>query len=161
MTAPRPEAVQRAGSAPRNPLMTQQAPEPVEPYPSEMPRIKEAFARLQQLWMQKRVDDPANAAEHFNQQASNIFGEIGWKVAVEWNEARKEDGTPHNPFADGVPLYVPLVTLVGRTKVEEETDHDRMKHDIVTGKADGKAGYIDPNTGSWREDPKSKLILPR
>lgn len=133
-------------------------PEAVEPYPSEMPKIKDAFARLQSMWLQKRVDDPADAAEAFNQQATNIFGEIGWKVTVEWLEARNEDGTPNNPFADGVPLYVPSISLAGRTKVEEETDHDRMQHDIVHGLADGKKGWIDPNTGQLKDEPKKKLI---
>lgn len=147
--------VTRLGGPPPNPLINQPAPEAAEPYPSEMPRIKEAFARLQSMWNQKRVSDPADAAEHFNQQASNIFGEIGWKVAVEWFQASQ------NPNAEGVPMYVPRILLVGRTRVEEETDHDRMQHDIVTGKADGKAGWIDPNTGQLREDPKSKLILPK
>lgn len=153
--------VQRLGGPPPNPLINQPAPEAMEPYPSEIPRIKEAFERLQSYWNQKRVDDPADAAEAFNQQATNLFGEVGWKVTVEWHEARKEDGTPANPFAEGVPLYVPRVALAGRTRVEEETDHDRMQHDIVTGKADGKVGWIDPNTGQLREDKKSKLILPR
>lgn len=137
-----------------------QSPPPpdVEPYPSEMPRIKAAFEHLQSLWLQKRVGDPADAAEHFNQQAVNLFGEIGFRVAVEWLEARNADGTPNNPFAPGVPLFVPSISIVGRVRDEEETDHDRLQHDIVTGKADGKAGWIDPNTGQLKEDPKRKLI---
>lgn len=133
-------------------------PPAVEPYPSEMPKVKEAFARLQSSWNQKRVDDPADAAAHFNQQAVNIFGEIGFTVAVEWLEAKNEDGTPNNPFAPGVPLFVPQVSITGRTRDETETDHDRLQHDIVTGKADGKVGWIDPNTGQLKEDPKKKII---
>jgi hypothetical protein len=49
--------------------------------------------------------------------------------------------------------------VTGRNKVESETDHDRIKHGVVTGKADGKAGYVRED-GTWHEDPKSKLILP-
>lgn len=133
-------------------------PEAMEPYPSEIPRIKDALERLQSIWLQKRVADPADAAADFNQQAVNIFGEIGWEVQVEWLEAKNEDGTPNNPFAPGVPLYVPQVSLAGRVRKEEETDHDRMQHDIVAGLADGKKGWIDPNTGSLREDAKRKNI---
>lgn len=130
-----------------------QAPPPdVEPYPSEIPKIKATLEQLQSQWLQKRVSDPADAAEHFNQQAVNLFGEIGFKVAVEWLEAEK------NPFAEGVPLYVPQVAIVGRVRDEGETDHDRLQDDIVKGLADGKKGWVDPNTGQLREDRKKKLI---
>ena len=50
------------------------------------------------------------------------------------------------------------ISLAGRTRVEEETDHDRMQHDIVHGLADGKKGWIDPNTGQLKDEPKRKLI---
>lgn len=148
-----------------NPLSGRPNPKPPVPqealeiYPSELPKIKATLARLQSFWNQKRVADPADAAAEFNQMAVNQFGEIGFTVEVEWSEARDAEGNVNNPFAAGVPLYVPQVAISGRTRQEEEVDHDRLQHDIVTGKADGKVGWIDPNTGQLRDDKKKKLIL--
>jgi hypothetical protein len=134
-------------------------PEALEIYPSELPKIKATLAHLQSFWNQKRVSDPADAAAEFNQMAVNQFGEIGFTVEVEWSEARDAEGNVNNPFAAGVPLYVPQVAISGRTRKEEEVDHDRLKHDIVHGLADGKKGWIDPNTGALKDEPKKKLII--
>lgn len=127
-------------------------PEVLEIYPSEIPKVKAALEDLQRYWNQKRVSDPAEAAEAFNQMAVNKFGEIGFTVEVEWFE------TNDNPFAPGVPMFVPRVAPNGRTSNKEtEVDHDRMQHDIVTGKADGKKGYIRED-GTWHEDPIKRII---
>lgn len=134
------------------------APEVLDIYPSELPKIKRTLDQLQRFWMQKRVEDPTTAAEAFNQMAVNDFGEIGFTVEVDWLEARNEDGSPNNPFAPGVPLYVPQVNISGRVRAESEIDHDKMQHDIVTGKADGRAGYIRED-GTEHEDPIKKLIV--
>ncbi|QZE10526.1 hypothetical protein SEA_SCOOBYDOOBYDOO_211 [Mycobacterium phage ScoobyDoobyDoo] len=127
-------------------------PEAVEIYPSELPKIKATMQRLQNFWNQKMVDEPSTAAEAFNQMAANEFQEIGFEIEVNWLQAQ------HNPFSPGVPLYVPEVNISGRTRKETEIDHDRMKHDIVTGKADGRAGYIRED-GSEHEDPIKKIIV--
>lgn len=128
------------------------APEALDIYPSELPKVQATLARLQQRWLQKTVDDPTDAAEAFNQQAANEFLAIGFEIEVNWLQAE------HNPFAPGTDLFVPEVAIVGRTRKETEIDHDRMQHDIVTGKADGQAGYIRED-GSEREDPIRKIIV--
>jgi hypothetical protein len=140
------------GQRPHQPLPTAPPPEVIDIYPSEVPKIKATLESLQRFWNQKRVDDPAAAAEAFNQMAINEFGAIGFEIEVEWLEAKE------NPFAPGVPLYVPQPSIVGRTRKETEIDHDRMQHDIVTGKADGRKGYIRED-GSEHEEPIKKLIV--
>lgn len=127
-------------------------PEALEIYPSELPKIKATLARLQEFWLQKMVDDPTEAAEAFNQQAANEFLNIGFEIEVNWLQAAE------NPFAPGVTLFVPEVAIAGRTRKEDEVDHDRMQHDIVTGKADGVKGYIRED-GSEHEDPIKKIIV--
>lgn len=138
--------------------MTHPAPEAVEIYPSELTKIQATLADLQSYWLQKRVDDPADAAEAFNQMAVNKFGEIGFEVKVDWLEAKTKDGEVHNPFAPGVPLYVPEVSISGRTRKEEEVDHDRLQSEITSGLVDGRKGFIRED-GSWHEEPIKKIIL--
>lgn len=141
---------------PINPLTGRRDPAPVpealEVYPSEIPKIKATLERLQQRWLQKMVDDPADAAEAFNQQAANDFLAIGFEVEVNWLQAQEN---PFNPAAD---LFVPEVAIVGRTRKETEVDHERMQHDIVHGLADGQKGYIRED-GSEHEDPIKKVII--
>ncbi|ACH62181.1 hypothetical protein MYRNA_214 [Mycobacterium phage Myrna] len=127
------------------------APEAVEIYPSELPKVQAAFKTLQDRFAQKVVEDPLEAANAFNQLAVNEFGDIGFEIEVEWHEASE------NPFGEAK-MYVPRINIVGRTRKETEIDHDRMQHDIVTGKADGVAGYIRED-GSEREDPIKKIIV--
>jgi len=127
-------------------------PEAVDIYPSELPRIKTTLQGLQNYWLKKMVDEPSDAAEAFNQMAANEFLNIGFEIEVEWLQAQE------NPFAPGVTLFVPEVNIVGRTRKETEIDHDRMRHDIVTGKADGRKGYIRED-GTEHEDPIKKIII--
>ena len=58
---------------------------------------------------------------------------------------------------DLIPLFVPKIRIVGRTKHETETDHDRLKFEITHGMADGQAGYIRED-GTKTEDPIRKII---
>lgn len=127
------------------------APEAVDIYPSEVPKVQAALQRLQETFARKLVDDPQDAASHFNQMAVNVFGEIGFEVEVEWYEAKE------NPLGPAT-MYVPRVSIVGRIRKETEVDHERMQYDIVTGKADGVAGYIRED-GSEHEDPIKKIIV--
>ena len=132
-------------------------PEALEIYPSEIGKIKATIKELQDRWLQKRVSDPADAAEAFNQQAANEFLKIGFEIEVDWLEAKNEDGTPNNPFAPGVPFYVPQISISGRTRKESEVDHERLQHDIVAGLADGQKGYIRED-GTRHEEPIKKNI---
>ena len=126
-------------------------PEALEIYPSELEKIKATLKSLQDRWLQKTVSEPSDAAEAFNQQAANEFLNIGFEVEVSWLEA--ED----NPFAPGVPLYVPEVSIVGRTRKEEEVDHGRLQWEIREGLVDGIKGVIRESV-SKREDPIRKTI---
>ena len=131
--------------------MTQPVPEAVEVYPSEIPKVKAAFEKLQKTFAQKPVDDPLEAASAFNQMAVNEFGAIGFEIEVEWSEASE------NPYGDDAKMYVPLVSISGRTKKESEVDHDRLKHEITGGLVDGVKGYIRED-GTRREDPIKRII---
>lgn len=119
-----------------------------EPYPSEYPKIQHAFGELKKRFEHKRLDD--NTIDQFHEAAINLFGEAGFRVGVTWDEAvvNGQGGT-----------YIPTVVIVGRVEPESGIDHDRMQHDIVTGKADGRVGYLRQGTGGQlHEDPVKKLI---
>jgi hypothetical protein len=120
----------------------------VEPYPSEMPKIHHAYSELTRRFANTRLDD--STMDQFQNAAADLFGRAGFTVYVAWDEVRM----------GGVPtgMYMPEVTITGRTVHESEIDHDRLKHEIRAGMADGKVGVVDPNTGEWKEEPKKKLI---
>lgn len=128
----------------------QPPPEAVEIYPSEIAGVKAAFERIERAFSRRIVDDPKEAAEALNQMAVNEFGEIGFEVEVEWMEAKE------NPFGEAT-MYVPRISISGRTRKETEVDHDRMQHDVVSGLADGVKGYIRED-GSEHEEPIRKII---
>ncbi len=71
-------------------------------------------------------------------------------MRVEWQELADRENNQ-------LGVNVPKIHFTGRVKKEEEVDHDRMKHDIVTGKADGVAGYVREG-GTFHEEPRKKLI---
>lgn len=121
----------------------------IEPYPSELPKIKKAFERLQGEFANTPMT--SSSQRHFEMAASNLFGEAGFKVTVQWRDLATVDG-------NSLGIVQPLVTLTGRVTPESETDHDRLQHDIRAGLADGVKGVIDPNTGVLKEEPKKKLI---
>ena len=121
----------------------------VEPYPSELPKIKAAFERLQREFANTPMT--SSSQRHFEMAASNLFGEAGFEINVQWRELFDLDG-------NSLGINQPLVTLTGRVKVEEETDHDRLQHDIRAGLADGVKGVIDVNTGLLKEEPSKKII---
>lgn len=121
----------------------------IEPYPSELPKIKTAFERLQREFANTPMT--SSSQRHFEMAASNLFGEAGFEVNVQWRELFDLDGS-------SLGINQPLVTLTGRVKVEEETDHDRLQHDIRAGLADGVKGVIDVNTGLLKEEPSKKII---
>ena len=84
--------------------------------------------------------------------ARNLFGDAGMEIHIEWMQAMDPE------TGEELPFKAPSVTITGRVKKEEERDHDRVRHDIVTGKADGVAGYIRED-GTKSEEPIKKLIV--
>ena len=121
----------------------------IEPYPDELPKIKKAFERLQREFANTPMT--SSSQRHFEMSASNLFGEAGFKVSIQWRELAKADGT-------SLGVHQPLVTLTGRVTPESETDHDRLQHNIRAGLADGVKGVIDVNTGTLKEDSSKKII---
>lgn len=122
----------------------------VEPYPSELPKIKKAFERLSREFAHTTMT--ASSKRLFEMTASNLFGEAGFTIHVLWRELASLDGT-------SMEVHQPLVTLTGRIKEEEETDHDRLAWEIRAGMVDGVKGVIDVNSGELKEEPSKKMIL--
>lgn len=121
-------------------------------YPDEEHKLREAEARLQARF-EFTTGFGSTDRRLLEQAAAELFGEVGWKVHVTWKEILTKSGTSTD-------VWLPGIELVGRVKPEEELDHDRYKWGVVKGLADGQAGYIRED-GTLREDPKSKLILPK
>lgn len=121
----------------------------IEPYPSEIPKIKRAFERVQNEFTNTPLT--ASSQRHFEQAARNLFGEAGFEITIEWREIADATGT-------SLGVTLPKIALSGRVKPETETDHDKLRHDIVKGLVDGKAGYIRED-GKLHEEPKKKLII--
>ncbi len=124
------------------------APNDVEPYPSEWPKIKTVHERLNREFGNTPMT--SSNQRHFEMAVSNQFGEIGFTTEVEWYQVGLSE-------EDMIPLFIPKVVFTGRTKSEKETDHDRMKFEITHGLADGQAGFIRED-GTKTEDPIRKII---
>lgn len=132
------------------------APEHAEPYPDEYPKIKAVGVKINAMFQYKNIHN--DEWPDLIAKIIEMYDEIGWEVAVEIMDARHADGRPVLG-SDGFPMRVPSISFVGRSDHKEyEIDHDRMQHNIVNGMADGKRGWIDPNTGELKEDPKRKII---
>ncbi|ACU41425.1 hypothetical protein PBI_SEBATA_228 [Mycobacterium phage Sebata] len=140
-------------------------------YPTE----KNALISIRHQLMQDLAYKPTSILftedmmkRQFEAQAKERCAEIGLAVQVEWawKDVDKETGevVDMSPDVADDPkdlniYWKPRLVVVGRTEKVGEIDHDRFKHEVVTGEADGKAGYVDPNTGLMRDDSKKKLIL--
>ena len=127
--------------------MTEALPD-VEPYPSEFPKIKKVFERIQAEF----ANTPMTSTNQrlFEMAVSNQFGEIGFTTEIEWYQMGLDED-------DLIPMFIPKVRITGRTKHETETDHARLQWEITHGLADGQKGYIRED-GSKREDPIKKII---
>lgn len=120
-----------------------------EPYYSEIPKIKAAAEKLNKIFAW--AGEEAWTERQYETAAQNLFGDAGFEITIEWLQAvDRETG-------ETLPLKVPNVTITGRVKKESERDHDRLKHEITAGMADGQAGFIRED-GSKREDPIRKTI---
>lgn len=90
----------------------------------------------------------------FVEQMTNRCAEIGLAVRVTgWEPTVSDEPNDNNLY------WQPTVEVYDRIEKIDQIDHDRMKAEITSGEADGKAGYIDPNTGLMKEEPKKKLII--
>lgn len=120
----------------------------VEPYPDELPKVKDAFEKLSKLFANTAFSDAVQG--QFDAAAKDLFGKAGFLVDVEWYGTRVAGLE--------TPTVVPRVVITGRVKPEDETDHDRVRFGVVTGLADGQPGYIRPD-GTLSEEPRKKDII--
>lgn len=89
----------------------------------------------------------------FVEQMTNRCAEIGLAVRITgWTPDVSEDPNDYNLY------WKPTVEVYDRIEKIAEIDHDRMQSEITSGEADGKAGFIDPNTGQMKDDPTKKII---
>ena len=124
--------------------------EEVQLYPSEHIAAKRVREMLQERFQGKNLEDP-NVKRQFGNEARFRFAEVGLNVDIEFDYDVADAEWDNNLYV------VPTITITGRTEKESETDHDRIKHEVQAGVADGVAGVIRED-GTLREDPKSKTI---
>lgn len=134
--------------------MTQPTPE-VELYEHE----KKEFAMCAAEMLSRHLDTTDMISEtrqlKFRNEAAELFAEHGFKVWVDFEMDVSDDPSDMNVYVS------PTFSCQGRTDpVTEGFDHDRQQREVVDGVFDGKKGWIDPNTGKLKDDPKSKIILP-
>jgi len=122
----------------------------VQLYPSEHIAAKQVREMLQERFQGKNFED-ANVKRQFGNETRFRFAEIGLNVDVEFDYDVSDAEWDNNLYV------VPTITITGRIEKEPETDHDRIKHEVQSGVADGVAGVIRED-GTLREDPKSKTI---
>lgn len=120
-------------------------------YVEEQRKIRRAMDRLEHFEFGTGTETDKRL---FEMAAQNEFGEAGFSVHVHWEEFVKR--TPLGDIPTGV--WQPSLQDIHRLKEPLETDHDRKRHEIVTGQVDGIKGYIRED-GSRHEDPIKKNII--
>jgi hypothetical protein len=123
-------------------------------YPDEEAKLKLAYAELSRRFEFEDSWQGDSQRAAFNEVAHTEFAKAGFVVTVEWKQIVKAK------TGEETGVWIPKIIIEGRTRPEEETDHDRFQWGVVKGLADGQAGYVRED-GSRREDPKSKIILPK
>ena len=134
-------------------------------YPSE----RNAILSIKHQLMSELAYQPATILftddmmkRQFEERARNRCGEIGFIVSVQWTWDDPETGEFSPDVADDPNdfsiIWRPRLIIEQRVKKLTEVDHDRMKHEIVTGEADGQAGFMRED-GSKHEEPIRKTIL--
>jgi hypothetical protein len=130
------------------PAALRAAPPPdVEPYADERKKIKEVGTILQNKFYGKRFTEKTMI--EFTKAAQEMYADIGFLVGVDWYAAVVP--------STGETTTIPNILIQGRVNPLEETDHDRIRHEVVTGQYDGVAGYI-RGDGTKSEEPRRKLI---
>lgn len=108
------------------------AHEVVEVYPSEISAVKMLLADIQRSYGFKTFDR-ANDRK-FTDEVTSRFAELGFVVAIDWNEVDVDD------HSDKL-YFIPTIALVGRTE-KVVIDHERMAREIQSGEMDGREGVI-------------------
>jgi hypothetical protein len=99
----------------------------------------------------------------FEERARNRCGEIGFVISVQWTWDDPDDPDSFSPTVSDNPedtgiYWLPKLVIEGRIDKLHEVDHDELKHEIVTGVADGQSGFIRED-GTKHEEPIKKQIL--
>lgn len=102
----------------------------------------------------------------FTNEAKGLFAENGFIADVEWSWQDPPDANGEfemSPTVGDQPddqniYWQPRIRVLGRVDPVKEFDHEHQQYDVTHGVLDGKPGYVDPNTGSLKEDPKKKDI---
>ena len=118
-----------------------------EPYPDEYPKLQRAGELLQRRFHNTVFTE--ETMNQFMQAAAELFGEAGWRIGVDWDQAVHP--------ATGESVTLPKIIFQERISPEEETDHNRVQWGVVKGLADGQPGYVRAD-GSKHEEPRKKLI---
>ena len=119
----------------------------VDPYPTELPKIRHAFQQLEARFKHAKFDDAT--MQQFHQAAVDLFADAGFIIGLAWDELHI-DGR----YAG---VMVPTVMIQGRITPETEHDHDRISWEVRGGLADGQRGVIRPD-GTKTEEPARKNI---
>ena len=117
-------------------------------YPDEKHKLEMAYAELSRRF---EFTDGVDRSL-FNEAAATEFAKAGFTVTVDWQQIYKDE----SPTG----VWLPNIIIEDRVKPEDDHDHDRHQWGVVKGLADGQAGYVRED-GSRREDPISKIILPK
>lgn len=99
----------------------------------------------------------------FEERARNRCAEIGLVVSVQWTWDDPNDPDSFSPTVSDDPndtniYYLPRLVIEDRIEKIAELDHDRIQHEVVTGEADGQAGFIRED-GTKHEEAIKKTIL--
>jgi len=125
-----------------------------ELYPTEKNALISIQAAVTRSLLFKNLGSEAAMQRAFVEQFTNRCAEIGFAVRVTgWEPDCSDEPNDFNLY------WKPTVEIYDRIDKIDQIDHDRMKNEITSGEADGKAGFIDPNTGTFREDAKKKIII--
>jgi hypothetical protein len=123
-------------------------------YPTERNALISIQAAVTRELLFKNLGSEDAMRRKFVEQMTNRCAEIGLAIRVTgWEPDCTDDPD------DMTLIWKPTVEVYDRIDHIDEIDHDRMRAEITSGEADGKPGFIDPNTGLMRDDSKKKLII--
>ena len=123
-------------------------------YPTEKNALISIQAAITRELLFKPFSSEDAMRRAFVEQLVNRCAEIGLAARVTgWEPDVSDDPNDNNLY------WKPTVEILARLDKIDQIDHDRMKSEIVAGEADGVKGFIDPNTGTMKDEAKSKLIL--
>lgn len=126
-----------------------------EIYPSERNDLTIMWADMTRRLTFKAARNEADMDQKkaaFREEAKNRCAALGFVAEVVWEPDCSDEPDDWNLY------WTPSLQLVARINKIDEVDHDRLRHEIRSGEADGVAGVVDPNSGLLKEDSKKRDI---